>query len=64
MRTEKIIVYDVPGIMIYISEQEDTDITIQTKIASLKKIYKKVAVFVSGNEPIEVTFKKIAHLYS
>ena len=52
------------GILIYVSAEEDKDILIQARIDELKKLYKKVAIFVSGSEPMEVTLKKIAHLYS
>ena len=64
MRYHEIDVSGKTGILIYVSELEDKDILIQSKIDDLKKIYKKCAIFVSGSIPMETTLKKIANLYS
>ena len=52
------------GLLIFVSAEEDKDVLIQNQIIHLKKLYKKVAIFVSGNEPMENNLKRIAHLYS
>ena len=64
MRYHEIDVSGKIGLLIYVSELEDKDILVQSKIDDLKKIYKKCAIFVSGDEPMETTLRKIARLYS
>ena len=64
MRVKKIDVCGKPGVNIYISRAENEDPIAQGKIEELKKVYKKMAVFISGIEPMEDNLKKLAYLYS
>lgn len=64
MRVKEIDVCGKPGLNIYISRIEKEDPSAQTKIEELKKLYKKIAVFISGTESMEDNLKKLAYLYS
>ena len=50
--------------MIYVTREEHDEPEFQSKIDKYKEKFKDIAVFVSGKEPIEETFKKIIRAYS
>ena len=64
MRVIELDVCGKTGIMIYISRSEREENTIKAKIEDLKKLYKDVAVLISGTEPMEENIRKIVCLYS
>jgi len=64
MRVIELDVCGKTGIMIYISRTERKDNIIKAKIEGLKKLYKDVAVMISGTEPMEENIRKIVRLYS
>ncbi len=53
MRLKNVVSMGSAGLIIYISENEKNDSIIIQKINELKKIYKNLAVFVSGDKEMK-----------
>jgi len=64
MRIEEIILCNKPALMIYTTQQEHDEESFQSKVDKYKEKFKDIAVFISGTQPIEETFRKIIKLYS
>lgn len=64
MKIEEITISNKPALMIYTTQQEHDEQDFQSKVDNYKGKFKKIAVFISGTQDIEQTFKKIINLYT
>jgi len=64
MNVKEVLIRNKSAFIIYVSQQEHCDPTLQTTVDEYKKICNDVYVFIHGTQPIQETLKKIIQEYS
>ncbi|MBU3181134.1 hypothetical protein [Clostridium psychrophilum] len=64
MNVKEVIVCNTSAFVIYVSQQEHDDPSLQLIVDQYKKICNNVSVFINGTEPIQETLKKMIKEYS
>lgn len=57
MKIRKVNFKNVETLIVYLTQDENSNIVIKNKIAEYKKVYSKVTVFISGDNSIEEALK-------
>lgn len=64
MKVEEVTICKKPALMIYMTQQEYEDVSVQNSVNEYKKNCKYVSIFISGTHSIEETLTKIVQEYS
>lgn len=64
MRVKEVTICKKPELMIYMTQQEYEDASVQDNINEYKKKCKNISIFVSGTHSITETLTKIVQEYS